>query len=242
MEEIFKKFLSVGSGDGYGYGDGSGSGDGDGYGYGSGYGSGSGYGYGYGCGSGEGYGDGDGYCYGDGEGEGPGSGSGDGYGYGDGEGVRVFNGYQVHQIDGVPTMIEHVKGNIAHGSILKDDFTTTDCWVAKVGNCFAHGESARKAIDDATAKYNRNKPIEERIAEFVKTFKAGQQYPALDFFRWHNILTGSCEMGRKNFCQQHGIDMDASYTPDFFIELTQEAYGGSVIKQLKEYYRDGIDR
>ena len=139
-------------------------------------------------------------------------------------------------------MIDHVRGNIAHGRILNDDLTETECWIAKVGNFFAHGESARKVIDEATAKYNCNRPVEERISEFVKTFKAGQQYPASDFFLWHNILTGSCEMGRKNFCKKHGIELETSYTPEFFIELTQEAYGENVIKQLKEYYRDGTDR
>ena len=234
MESIdIEKFLSIGSGDGdgsgYGSGYGSGSGDGDGSGYGSGYGSGSGDGDGSGYGSG----------YGSGDGDGSGYGSGSGSGYGSGDGVKSINGKPVYIIDDTPTIIESIKANYAKGFTLQSDLTLKPCFVAKVGYCFAHAETLKEALDDATSKYSQNMPIEERINLFKETFDYSKVYPAKDFFKWHNTLTGSCEYGRKSFCQERGIDIekDMLYVSEF-IGLTINSYGSAIIIQLKESYNN----
>ena len=221
MEAIDKieKFLAVSFGDG----DGDGSGDG--------------YGSGYGDGSGDGYGDGDGsgYGYGDGSGDGDGYGSGDGYGDGDGSGygVKSINGERVWIVDGVQTLIDSVHGSYARGRILRNDLTLQPCYIARVDNSFAHGETLRKAFDDAREKALEDLPTEERIKRFREHFTDfNKPYPTADFYQWHHILTGSCEMGRKNWCEEHGIDMDGMYTVRQFIELTKDSYGGNVIKLL----------
>jgi len=170
MEEKIKQFLKVGngngygsgSGSGYGYGDGSGFGygygDGDGSGSGSGYGDGSGYGYGSGDGSGYGSGDGfgDGSSDGSGSGSGVGSGYGSGYGSGDGSGngsgVMSFNDEKVFYVDGVATVFDNIRKNVAKGFILNKVLTLTPCYIAKSGNYFAHGETLRKAVSDAERK------------------------------------------------------------------------------------------
>ena len=236
MEEIekIKLFLSLGSG--YGSGDGDGDGDGYGYGSGSGYGYGSGSGYGYGSGSGSGYGSGDGSGSGSGSGSGYGSGSGDGSGYGDG--IKEINNHEVYMIDGTPTLIDSVHGNYAKGSILNSDLTLTPCFVAKCDNYFAHGETLREALEDARAKYENNLPTEERIRHFMETYPTlDTQASHKDLFRWHNTLTGSCEMGRREWCKSHGLDPEeGTMTVRRFIFLTEDSYGGDVIRQLKEEY------
>ena len=231
-----------GSGEGYGYG----YGDGDGYGYGSGYGSGDGSGPGSGYGSGEGYGygygDGDGYGYGSGYGDGSGYGSGEGYGdgYGDGDGyglnIEYFNGQKVYHIDNVPTLIDSVHGNYAKGRILNSDLTTKYCYVAKQGNFFAHGETLKQAMADVMEKYTENQPVKQRIAEFNCKFPdRNKKVPASELFSWHHILTGSCLMGRKHFCEQRGLDYENGlYTVNEFILLTKNAYGGEIIRQLED--------
>ena len=257
MEKIkdkIKQFLSIssgygsGSGDGYGYGDGSGSGSGDGYGSGSGdgYGSGSGDGYGYGDGSGDGYGsgsgygDGSGYGYGSGygAGSGSGSGSGSGYGYGSGygDGIKKFNGDDVYKIDKVQTIIKSVHGNYAKGFILNSDLTLTPCFIAKEGNFFAHGKTLKEAVQDAHGKYMQSVPVEERIAEFNRQYPdRDKKVDASGLFQWHNTLTGSCLMGREQFCQEHNLDYkNGKYTVNEFIELTKDAYGSEIIKQLRD--------
>ena len=229
MEDVIKAFLSIR--DGYGSGDGSGYGSGDGSGYGSGYGSGSGSG----SGSGYGYGDGSGYGYGDGSGDGDGS----GYGSGDGSGIIEYDGRAVYLIDGLPTLITHVRGDIARGSVLNGDLTLRPCYIVKQEDRFAHGETLHKAREALLEKLFDDMPEGERIEAFVKAHKPGAVYPNADFFSWHHRLTGSCEMGRRQFARDHAIDVEhGSMTPEAFIALTIGAYGGSTIRKLQEYYQE----
>ena len=141
-------------------------------------------------------------------------------------------------IDGVQTLIERVHGNYASGSIIKEDLTLDRCYVAKVGNFFAHGVTLDAAFRDAQEKYDENRPLSERIESFVDKFPSLDTVCAnTELFEWHHILTGSCLMGRKNFADSHDIDVEnGSMTVAQFIQLTEDSYGGDAIKQLKEHY------
>ena len=188
---------------------------------------GSGSGSGYGDGSGDGYGYGSGYGYGDGYGDGS------GYGYGDG--VEIFNGHRVYRIDDTPTLIYSVRGSIARGAILR--LTLKDCYIAKVGNSFAHGDTARNAMRDATAKDMEARPLEERIAEFKKQYPTlGTKATGKELYDWHHVLTGSCTMGRDEFCRANDVKMDKLYTIEYFLDLTAHSYGSDTIRQVRESY------
>ena len=221
-----------------GYGSGSGSGDGDGDGSGSG--SGDGYGDGSGSGSGDGDGDGYGYGYGDGYGYSYGDGYGHGYGYGSGSGenIKIFNNDTVWDIDIVQTIIKQIKGQIAKGFILNIDFTLEPCYVVKGNGYFAHGKTIREAQESLREKIFENMNSDEAIEQFVSKFEKDKSYKGTEFFEWHHYLTGSCLMGRENFVKNHGLDLDKEYTVKEFIELTENDYGGEVIKQLKERWND----
>ena len=235
LDDKIKAFLSVNSGYGYGYGDGDGSGDGSGYGYGDGSGSGSGDGSGYGSGSGYGYGYGYGSGYGSGSGSGYGSGygSGDGYGDGSGSGIKSFNGEPVYRIDGVNTLIRSVRGNTAHGAIVNNDLTLTPCYIVKQDNVFAHGETLREAMGALREKLFEDMPEEERIDAFLRETDREKAYPTQYFYDWHHRLTGSCDMGRKQFAHDHGVDLEhGMMTLAEFLELTKDAYGGDVIRKV----------
>ena len=213
LDDKIKAFLSVNSGYGYGYGDGDGSGDGSGYGDGDGSGSGSGDGSGYGSGSGSGY----------------------GYGYGDGSGsgIKSFNGEPVYRIDGVNTLIRSVRGNTAHGAIVNNDLTLTPCYIVKQENVFAHGETLRGAMEALREKLFEDMPEDERIAMFLSETDRKKPYPTQYFYDWHHRLTGSCDMGRKQFAQDHGVDLEhGMMTLTEFLELTKDAYGGDVIRKV----------
>lgn len=224
MEGIkIEEFISSGYGYGYGSGPGygAGSGDGDGSGYGDGYGA--GYGYGYG----DGYGDGYGY------------GSGDGSGYVTGRGARYIKGIygnQIYIIDGVPTIIQHIHGNYAKGAIVNADLTTSHCFIAKQDGIFAHGETLSEAVRALRDKLFMLIPEEERINAFVVEHAGMKAYPVMDFFEWHGKLTGSCEMGRRDFAKRHQIDLNGEMTVEEFIRLTENDYGGEIIKKLKPLY------
>ena len=179
-------------------------------------------------------GDGPGYCYGYGDGDGDGS----GYGYGSGYGVRSFCGEDVYMIDGIPTMLGIIHGNIARGRVLRKDLTTKTCYVAKQGGVYAHGETLRAAMEALRDKLLEGMPLEERIEEFVKAHEWGKAYPSADYYGWHHKLTGSCEMGRSEFAAAHGYKLTADelLTVEEFIDLTKGSYGGDIIRRLQEAY------
>lgn len=209
LDDKVKAFLSVTSGSGYGSGSGSGSGDG------------------YGDGSGDGSG------YGSDDGSGDGSGSGYGYGSGDGYGIKNFNGEAVYKIDGVNTLIRSVRGNTAHGAILNGDLTLTPCYIVKQDNVFAHGETLREAMEALRDKLFEDMPEDERIDTFLRETDREKAYPTQYFYDWHHRLTGSCDMGRKQFARDHGVDLEhGMMTLTEFLELTKDAYGGDVIRKV----------
>ena len=124
----------------------------------------------------------------DGYGDGYGSGSGSG----DGSGLKKHGEHTVYDIDGVQTLIYSVHGIYAKGAIVNSDLTLTPCFIAKVDDYFAHGETLQKAVADARAKALQNTPVEERIDAFVSLFADPNQKAAgREFFNWHHILTGS---------------------------------------------------
>lgn len=245
LEEKIKKWLKVDIGYGYGYGSGYGGVYGDGYGYGSGYGDGGVYGDGSGYGSGYGYGDGYGYGSGDGYGYGSSNGSGNGFGYsfgyGDGykygDGWKSINGNKIYRIDNVLTIITHLNKNVAKGKILNGDLTTEDCYVVKGHNEFSHGKTIKEAMQSLEEKIFDNMDTKEAIEEFRKKFKDGRKYKGTTFFKWHHNLTGSCLMGRESFVKNNEIDLNKMYSVQEFIKLTENDFGGSVIRELKQYYK-----
>ena len=240
-EEV-QRFLSVKTNIGYGCGSGKGTD------YGSGYGGGDGYGDGRGCGSGYCHHYGFGYICGDGVGNGSDSGYGYGYGSGNGNGdcnesgegsgisvmnIKTFNGHIIDYIDGVPTIIIHIHNNVASGFIIGFDMTLIPCYVAKAGNYFAHGKTLKDAVKDAEAKEVREMPIEERIEKFIEVFGSlDSEHTGKEFYDWHHILTGSCRMGRDKFCEENGIDLTKKYSVRYFLNITENSYGGEVIKEI----------
>ena len=250
MENVnIKKWLednpkSSGYDDGFGYSDSDGYGSsfysvsgyisGDGYGDGAGSGSGAGYGYDYGSGYGSGSGSSDGNGYGDGSGGGGGSSNGDGNGDGYGDGIKTFGNDTVYMIDGLQTIIRQMKGQVAKGFILNKDFTLNPCYVVKGNGYFAHGKDIREAQSSLREKIFEDMDSDEAIKQFMSEFKKGKSYLGTEFFEWHHYLTGSCLMGRESFVKNHSLDLNAKYTVEEFIELTENDYGSSVIKTLKE--------
>ena len=169
----------------------------------------------------------------DGYGSGSGSGSGDGSGYGSGSGIKSFNRELVYQIDGVNTLIRSARGNTAHGAIVNNNLTTTPCYIVKQDNVFAHGETLREAMEALRDKLFEDMPEDERIDTFLRETDREKTYPTQYFYDWHHRLTGSCDMGRKQFARDHGIDLEQGMmTLTEFLELTKDAYGGDVIRKV----------
>lgn len=184
--------------------------------------------------------DGSGSGSGWGSGEGSGWGSGWGSGSGSGSGLKEINGYDVYQVDDVPTTILSVHLSLAKGFIVREDLSLVPCYVAKGDGYFAHGETPQGAQEALRQKIFENMAPDEAIEKFCEIFKDGERYSGHDFFEWHHYLTGSCEMGRKNFVASRGIDLDKTYTVEEFIALTEQDYGREVIRKLKAVQNEKV--
>ena len=205
-----------------------------------------GYSSGLGRGDGSGFGSNDGYGFGSGNSSGPGFGEGSGFGYGDISayssvrgGIKVLNGNIVDYIDNIPTIITQVHGNIACGYIVQNFPTLESCFIAKVDNFFAHSKTLKEAVANAKAKRMRKIPIEEQIEKFIKVLgPLDSEHTGKEFYDWHHVLTGSCEMGRDTFCKTHNIDLTQKYTVKYFLDITKDSYGSDVIKLIEEAYKE----
>ena len=241
LNDKIKQFLAIGDGYGKGYGYGASSGFGYGYGdaEGSGYGRGSGAGSGYvvGFGNSKGYSNGFGNSDGSGNGYGHSNGSGSGYGDDDGNGIKEIRGRKVYMVDNTPTLITSVRDNIAQGFILQSDLQLEHCFIVKENNMFAHGNTLRDAFMSLQEKLYDDSTKEERIEAFKQKFPSyDTKYDNRDLFAYHHVLTGSCRMGRESFVADKGLSLDGKTTVREFVQITKEAYGGSIIKLLPQVY------
>ena len=217
----------------YGYGRGTGRGDGRGRGTGGRYDFGNSRGDGY-CYD---------YCYSYDNYYGNGDGNGDGYGrgYGDSSGIKSINGHDIYRVDDTPTIFTYIHGNIAKGYVLERNVILKPCYIVKGNGYFSHGETLRKAQSSLEEKILDDMDINEKIELFKENFSdVNKKYPVKDFYQWHHNLTGSCEMGRKTFARSHNIDIENDMmTVKEFMDLTENAYCGEIIKDLKESYKNG---
>ena len=247
LEYKIGEFLVVSAGYGYGNVDTSGYGNADtaGYGFGAGSGSGLGVDYGLGCGSGIGKGLDNGISYRIDDLDDADNNNYNGYGYSDGSGigrgsdfgVKDINGNIVYIIDDIPTIIVSVRNNIAKGFIVKNDLQFEPCYVVKENNEFAHGDTLKDAFMSLQEKLYDDSTEEERIEAFKKQFPEYDiKYNNRDLFVYHHVLTGSCRMGRESFVSNKGLSLDGKTSVREFVKLTQDAYGGDIIKKLPEAY------
>lgn len=213
-------------------------------------------GYGRGSAEGEGGNRGSGYACGPGYGSGTINKDGDGYGLAPGNGntlgsgsclqgssgfrgrLKSYDRNKVYTIDCQDTIIYTVKGDYAMGAIVAPDFTLKPCYIAKGKGMFAHGRTLRGAYDSLLKKIQSNQTEEERIAGFKEAFpEYDKHYPASLLFEWHHKLTGSCRMGREEFCRNHGIDIqNDTFTVREFVKLTKDEYKGGIIKKIPYQY------
>ena len=229
LEDKIKNFLAID----IGYGDGCGSGSG----YGSDYYSGYNDCDGNGCGSGYGSGSNNNKGYGGGEGCGVCNRYGKGYGDGDNTGLKEINGKKVYMVDGTQTIFTSVRGNVAQGFIVQSDLQLTPSFIVKENNKFAHGNTLRDAFTSLQEKLYDDSTEEERIEVFKKKFPSYEEkYDNKDLFTYHHVLTGSCRMGREEFVKGNGLSLDGKTSVREFVELTKNAYGGYIIKELPKAY------
>mgnify|MGYP006920095502 CR=1 FL=1 len=154
-----------------------------------------------------------------------------------GFGVKAINGYEVHRIDDIPTILTSIRGDVAQGFIVQSDLQLKPCYIVKENNKFAHGETLHDAFNSLQEKLFDDSSEEERLDAFKKKFpEYDVKYANRDLFKYHHILTGSCRMGRELFVSSRGLSLDGKTSVREFVKLTKNAYGGDIIKKLPGAY------
>lgn len=88
-----------------------------------------------------------------------------------------------------------------------------------------------KDIDKLKHLYSMHKSFDEIAKELGRT-KSSVEHKSSKL-----KLKDSCEMGRKSFAINHGIDIENDmFTVKEFMDLTEDAFCGEVIRQLRESY------
>lgn len=64
------------------------------------------------------------------------------------------------------------------------------------------------------------------------------KYKGTEFYTWHHILTGSCEMGRNSFVKNHELNLENKYTVKEFIDICKNDYGSEIIRKLEKLYKE----
>lgn len=140
-----------------------------------------------------------------------------------GDALKTIEGGQVTTMDGQVHDVGNWDLLIAH----------PPCYIVKQDNVFAHGETLREAMEALRDKLFEDMPEDERIDTFLRETDREKAYPTQYFYDWHHRLTGSCDMGRKQFARDHGVDLEhGMMTLTEFLELTKDAYGGDVIRKV----------
>jgi hypothetical protein len=156
-----------------------------------------------------------------------------GYGDGSGDGYKINND-MIYNIDSIPTIIKHIKENVAKGFVVNDDLSFTKAFIVKGNGYFAHGASIKEAMQSLEDKIISNMDVDEIIEKFLEVTDRNKSYSAKYFFDWHGRLTGSCLQGRESFIKNKSIDLDSDMTLKEFVKVCKDDYGKEVILKLEE--------
>lgn len=167
------------------------------------------------------------------DGSGSGSGSGDGWGWGSGIKISFAHSCPVTYIDGIPCIVRSAHSRWVKVSIIRtDDFVLKDAFVGRYETAIAHGKTIREAIEAAREKYFSGLDFDEQKERLLAEFAEKKTMTVKELYRWHGILTGSCEYGRSLFQSEHGLKDADELTLEQFVSLTKGSYGGDVIARL----------
>ena len=109
-----------------------------------------------------------------------------------------------------------------------------DAFVGRYETAIAHGETIREAIEAAREKYFSKLDFDGQKERLLAEFAEKKTISVKELYRWHGILTGSCEYGRSLFQSEHGLSDDDELTLNEFVKLTKSSYGGDIIARLVE--------
>jgi len=106
-----------------------------------------------------------------------------------------------------------------------ENFGKPNSFVIKKGDVFSHGETIELAKE--SLKYK----ISSRDTSEFKKWKVTDKRPVNDLIKAYRAITGACEFGTKQFCEQQKLK--PKYTIKEIITMTAGQYGH---EQFKEFF------
>jgi len=98
------------------------------------------------------------------------------------------------------------------------------CYIAQIGEYYAHGDTIKQALSDARFKHLQATMDTSGVVEEIKT--AG--HFTRETFR---ILTGACASGTERFLSDHGLADKETLSIAETVRVTRCSYGGDVISE-----------
>lgn len=155
-------------------------------------------------------------------------------------GIKSYNGRSIYYIEGRRVMFDQIHGNFAKCTILRIDLTTYESWLVKDFGFIAFGKTIKDAYNNARLKSWQTIPIEDRIQQFVDTHPLDKVFSNKELFEWHDILTGSCMVGKYQFCRKNKIDLNKQTSVKEFLLLVKNEYKSDIIQQIINSYENSI--
>lgn len=158
----------------------------------------------------------------------------------EGSNIKTYNNRFVYYIDNRRIMFDQIHGNFAKCTCINIDLTTYQVWLVKDFGVLAFGNTIKEAHHNAKLKSWQLIPIETRIKQFVETHPLDKEFSNKELFEWHDILTGSCMVGKYHFCRKNKIDLNKQTSVKEFLLLVKNEYKSDIIQQIINSYENSI--
>ncbi len=177
-------------------------------------------------------------------------GSGDKYGRGNsfininpihdfsGIGLKEYNGHKLYYINNYVLYITNIHFPYAMGEIIKNDLTTQKCFIAKVNNHIAVGESIHSVIDELREKIKVSTDNEFDVAKaFVLSHPDyDKEYDWDEMVLWHSLTNYSCEEGRRKFTKNANKLKGSKATPRELVEFMKKSRDYRLGEKIEKLY------
>ena len=155
-----------------------------------------------------------------------------------GVGIKRYNGNDVYFINGYALYITHIRKPYAMGEIIKNDLTTQPCYIARVNNHIAVGESLHDVIEELRDKISISNDNEYDVAQaFVLAHPDYEkEYDWDEMVFWHSLTTASCKEGRDKFSSHANKGKGSKATPKELIDFIKQSRDKSLGEKIEKIY------
>ena len=158
--------------------------------------------------------------------------------YTNGRGIKYFNGEKVYYVNNQPIIIHSLhKDSLARISIINNDLTLTEKYLARIDELFETGNDLHKAYKEVFWDSLMEKSVDERIDIFIDLYPdPNVEILGYDFMKWHMVLANACLDGSLKYVERNNLSLDKNYSVKFLLKFVRKAFNPEVIKKILDKY------